>query len=668
MSFFSSVKKYGYYGCIIEDPDISKNRIFIENQGFDLKTLNPLPNVTFEFQNAAVQIGTIPAAAQYENPVIITQGKHGMSWSNARQYWLGGIGRTDPWLTVLDYSQTTSRVFRIPTRSGWEEEKEYTIFQYPRDLSTNDLRNDFWIGDDMATGGTYTVSTNSTFITPVKIKDDGTVLCITQDNDASGVTYLTSGENAITITNIRNTANISTFYIGDGSTSTGDQGSFFVEVHNGTNTYTIYKYGTRGNVSTPVITTTGLIANVIAQFPSNLKDNDTDRAVFYSSHFNASSVLTPTRYVWNKTVGDFMASTCVMNYPGANTYSTYASAPAYSAANYSVNSSNNYWMKPHLFKKNGTWYITFCTLEKCIKTFPTERWNTSLSRAWITYSIGSGFDDNILTYHSVYTWPSTDAFPRSWMPMTPQGDSLFIVQSGSVCSLLFDTTTGWAPSNTLNYDARAYGQDSVGRIYFITRGGEDLLSATQTGTTAEAYGFVGYNGIHVYDPNINAAKVSISLASGNIKYTNANISTNCYVSAFDNRTEIAVTFGLRVSQEATITTATAHGLTTGDIIDINVSNNTFTAANVSVTVLTTTTFKYVNYGAELGSTAITGSIKKQGPRLARNLTLTITGNSMVFANNSSNTISVTTSTSGDTTVPLTIKSAGQSYINVVKAS
>lgn len=670
MAFFSTVKKYGYYGSIIEDPDVKQNRIFIENQAFDKTTLTPIPGVTFEFQNAAMQVGSLPAINTSDFPMIITQGKYGMSWSNARQYWLGGIGRTDPWLLSLNYTTPTSKVFRIPARNGnRESDKEYTIVQYPRDLTTNDLRNDFWIGDDMAKGSSYTIATSSVNVIPLKVKDEGTIMCITQDNDATGVTYLTSGETTITITNLRNTANVTTFYIGDGPDSAGDPGSYFAEVHNGTNTYTLYKYGVRGNVSAPIITTTGLIANVVAQFPSNLKDPENEiRSVFYSSHLNASSVLTPTRYTWNKPAGDFIATTCTMTYPGANTYGTYASAPAYLAANYTINGANNYWMKPHVFKKNNNWYITYCTQEKCIATYPAERWNTSLSRTWMTYSIGAGLNDDQLTFHSAYTWPSTSAFPRSWVPITPNGDTMFIVQTGSVCKLTFDVTTGWASSNTLNYDARAYGLDSMGRIYFITKGSEDTLSATQTAATAENYGFNGYNAIHIYDPNINAANVSIQLDTGNHVYTNANVSANCYVSAFDNRVEISATFGQRTPPEATITTATAHGLTTGDIVDINVSDASLTCSNVAVTVLTTTTFKYTNYGASLVSTAITGSVKKKGPRVARNLTLNVIGNSMVFANNSSSSIAVTTSTSGDVTVPLTITSAGQSYVIVTNAT
>lgn len=669
MAFFSTVKKYGYYGCIIEDPDVSKNRIFIENQAFNVDTLAPIPGVTFEFQNAAMQISSLPAASMVENPIIITQGKYGMSWSNTRQYWLGGIGRTDPWLLALDYSQTVSRTFRVPTRSGWEEEKEYTVFQYPRDITTNDLRNDVWIGDDLADGATFTVATNSVNITPMKVKEDGMILCITQDNDASGVTYLTSGESSMTITNIRNTANISTFYIGEGPDDSGDSGSYFVEVHNGTATYNIYKYGSRGNVSATLGTITGAVTNIIAQFPSNLKDVETDREVFYSSHFNASSVLTPRRIVWHKKSGEFMISDCTMTYPGANTYGTYASAPAYLLANYSPNTSNNYWMKPHVFKKNGTWYITFCTLEKCIATYPAERWNTSLSRGWVTYSIGSGTDDNQLTFHSVYTWPSAATFPRSWVPTTPAGDVMFIAQTGTVCTLTFDTTTGWGVSNSLNYDARAYGQDSTGRLYFIARGAGDTLSATNTGVTVENYATTGYNTLHVYDTNINAAEVSISYDSGNHVYTNANINANCYVSAFSDRVEVSATFGVRAAQEATITTSVAHNLSVGDIVDVNVSNVIFTSSNVQVTAVpTATTFKYKNNGAEQTSLAITGSVKKKGPRVARDLTLRIAGDSMVFANNSSSTIVITTSTSGDVEVPLVITSAGKSYVTVTKAT
>lgn len=666
MTFFASVKKYGHYGYVVEDPDASQNRIFIENQAFDLETLTPIPNATFEFQNAAFQTTMLSGGNFSETPVVLTQGKCGTSWTATRNFWQGGIGRTDSWLSVLDYNNPDSmysRAFKVPGFAQQEKTQNFYAVFYPKDISTNDLRSDFWTGSDLAGPATNVTVSSSLFITPVAVKQDGTVMYITLDNDTQGVGYFSGTEAAPAITNLRSTSSVTVFYIGEGATFSSESSSYFVEVNTTNHNYDIYAYTARGNVSTSQLNVPGSVTNIIYQYPSNLKDSSSSRVVFYSSHFNASNILSPKRIVWNKNSGTFTSTDCTMTYPGSNTYSTYASPPSYLLANYTTTGSNNYWMKPHLFLKNGTWYITFCTLEKCIKAFANERWTTALSRTWVTYSIGSGLNDHQLTFHSALSWSSTDAFPRSWMPINAAGDSMFIVQTGTVCTINFDTTSGWVISNTENNDARAYGQDSTGRIFYVTRTIENNLSATLTGPTAEQYGTLGYNCIHVYDPNIPSANVVITMDNGNDIFTGSNVSANCYVSAFADNTEVStVTTGVRVANEATLTTSASHGLTTGDVVDIFVSVPAFVQSNATITVLSPTTFKYVNYGPEQASTGVTGTIRKQGARIEANLVLHIQGNSMVFSSNSASSLPITTSTSADVTVPLTIISAGQSIL------
>ena len=52
---FINAKQYGTANFIVEDPDPSKNRIFIENQAYDVNTLTPRFNEFYAVNDTSNQ-------------------------------------------------------------------------------------------------------------------------------------------------------------------------------------------------------------------------------------------------------------------------------------------------------------------------------------------------------------------------------------------------------------------------------------------------------------------------------------------------------------------------------------------------------------------------------------------------------------------------------------
>lgn len=539
MPLLCTIKQYGMYNYILEDPDPRYNRIFIENQAHNIKDLTPR-NEFFQFQSNldVVSSSSAMSANFYEFAPCDTNGKFGSSWSDTRTAWYGGIGKTDPWLLCLDYNYNPRRIF-------YDDETDFLYFNYYRDISTADIRSDWWQAKSMTSTNLYFATTQSYLTTPLykwrttKENKQGNALALVafnHDNTATNIarfTYTPGGLSSYT--NILSTT--IPFFIGNDDNGAG----FFINYNISNHNYDIYLINADVDItfaSSILKTVTGQgLASVCYQFPSNLKHDSDTKKVFYSGHWNASGVLSPKRIVWDKTTNNFYDANCTIVYPGANTYSTYGAAPT--SINYTADASNNWWMKPHVFQKNGNNYITFCTTEKCIYAFPYERWNaTQTQRNWITFSIGSGDTDNVLTYHSHYSWSTPYEMPRSWLPVNSSGNKLVVLQTGKTITLEFNETTGWQLKNTQSIDARFYAIDSTGRIYLFTRG---LASANQTSTAADVNRGNGWNEAHIYDTNLTAKNVNINIPNSLQTYTGNTIETQLQVSTDNKKT--LVSFG-----------------------------------------------------------------------------------------------------------------------------
>jgi len=534
MPLFANVKQNRTYNFVIEDPDSDFPRIFIENQAFNVKDLTPRIGEFFRWAGTNDQVSSHNAASAqwYDWPIVMTNGKHGGSWADSRQAWPGGLGRWDPWLLVLDYDHPIplSKFFLEYDRAT--NKRSFVAAFYPRDISTNNMRCDLWVGDNLTAIPYYKSDTTNYWPVPLYRRQDGLWLSLDLNQDYNYVLALKNVTSAINAYTLRTSA-VHQFFIGED----GNGGANFLEVHPNSHEYSVYNYGSIDEDQNPGISAsahpdlqavTGGYTGIIYQLPSNFKKTTSQRKVFYSSHFNASGILTPKRIIWNKTHNKFSYNNCTVTYPGANTYSSYSAPPANS--NYSTGLSNTWWIKGHAFKHNGVDYITFCTSEKCVHNYTAERWTTTQRRTWMTYSIGSGYDDDQLTFHSALTWPLIGDFPRSWVPANHDGNQMFVFQTAKYSYLTFDATTGWNVTSSEPLDIRAYGQDSTGRMWGVTRG---LATATQTGGTADAASNVGYNSVYTLDPTLGY-NITIQMANATYSYTGNTINTSCNVSIKDS--------------------------------------------------------------------------------------------------------------------------------------
>ncbi len=538
-------KRIQEYNWIIEDPDPRNSKIYIDNRAYDTKTLLPLRNDQFWFSDNTDVTAPGAEANWYDWPIIITNGKFGNSWSDGRQSWPGGPGRWDPWILCLDYDINLKRAIYNPLNNG-------VIVNIPRDITGDNMRQDVFGGNRLSYVPTARTTTQNDFVTYITRTDSGYWLAYDHNNLGTSIIVARADYNSFTNYGIRGNNAVLQFYVGR-----DDLGSFnFVEVNCNTGSnYSFFKISPQqwqgstitasANAAVSNFTLTNSIGGGFAriyQFPSNLKHNPAtpNRKVFYSSHFSAAGVLSPLEIVWDKNIGRFIYQNCVMTYPDGTTYLTYGAAPTDN--NYSVNTNNTWWMKPHVFSVNGEWFISFLFIEKCIATFTTERFAaSSLQRNWLTFRINPDNDNNLI-YHSLFNWETPWDIPRSWVPITPSGDELLVMQNGRTKRLVFHPTNGWVVAETMPVDTRAYGIDSTGRIYLINRAN---APATTTGATADYITNTGYNSIYTYVPNTPRV-MGVVADQTNYTFTGTNIESNVRIILSDAK-ELVANGNVRIS-------------------------------------------------------------------------------------------------------------------------
>jgi hypothetical protein len=293
-------------------------------------------------------------------------------------------------------------------------------------------------------------------------------------------------------------------------------------------------------------------------YPSNIRRASSTRRVMYTGHFDASNILAPIRYVWNPADGSVTATNCTMTYQSSNTYSTYA-------AKYTTESVTTYnyysWkMQPQQFTVNGVNYITFWLVDKMAYTGNgLSRWSTSQKRTMMTYTIGSGTGDDVLTYHSSYTFPTVNDIPREWMPINSSGTQVMVPVTLQMKFFSFNETTGWAPTGTYPYEFRAVGLDQTNRIWGVSR------------EKAQAV-------LHMITPTIPVT-INVVMAASSFTFTGSNISTSCTVDAYgSDGTRIATSVNLAIDGNTMLfTTNSTKNLT------VTTSASASTVVNLTIT-------------------------------------------------------------------------------------
>lgn len=164
----------------------------------------------------------------------------------------------------------------------------------------------------------------------------------------------------------------------------------------------------------------------------------------------------------------------------------------------------------------------------------------------------------------------------------------------------------------------------------------DLAAATTAGnTTVYAPGSTATTGIEFAVAPVNNAKISVCYASavsatytqtgqdpfgsgtGHLVHQSVAVKPaairgkdiDVYFSAL-TIVGTAVTNKALTSNVATITTSTAHGLTTGDSVVVSIGDTTFDGTYTVASTPTTTTFTYAKTHANVTSASATGTVKK----------------------------------------------------------
>ena len=441
---------------------------------------------------------------------------------------------------------------------------------------------------------------------------------------------------------------------------TDDTNIFIVSVSTGANNISVDRYTLAGgaNVATNVLAAVGPgspTTNILNQYPSNIRDDSATRKVFYTGHFNTSGLISPLRIVWTKSVSSTVVATaCTMVHPAGTTGNTFVNVPT--AGLYNANGYNVYWCKPHQFTIAGVNYITFVTIDQFFYA-RTSRFASIRQRTWATYRISAGTADDTLTFHSACSFPDVNDFPLNAIPFTQAGNKMVVASTNNTSIYTYDVRTFSASS--WSYATPSSGITSV-TMTLANHGLAVGTNITVSGTTAST------------NPPNGVYKIA-SVPTANTFTFIVNASTTGIPTGTAGGTP-AISLGW---QQTTISAVRARGMGVDTLGRLWVTARTPTIGRIEIHLITEdlansisirldnaisgTDLRYVYSGTTISANALVDVFNASGVRVVSSLLLTISGTSMTFANGATS-VSVTTSASTSTQVPVSIIDAGQSQI------
>jgi hypothetical protein len=566
MTILFGTKQGSAYGNVMEDPDTSKSRIFIENMGMDASNLTPKFGEFWNFQDTTNQVAPNPQTNWYNYPPMVTNnGK--WCWGPLSMYanqenW-AAPGHMDPWMASLDYENIVGK-YTLKTSSG------LVCIGIHNSFSTNDSLMDWWIGSDMAGTPSYRVLQTSNhclcFYEDPNSQDE--FYAINYDNNSYSIGKMRFTGLGTTFTAIRSNA-LNNFFLGKNL----DGSPMFVEVDGANNRLDVVRYPSSGSAIFALSNAHPFPSQWHYQFPSNVRTDDVDRKVFYQGGWDAEpreeyKKAVFTRFVWNPTTAEVVATPCTLSYPAGTNHKDYQRTGFYTAGNHAA-TRNAWFYKPHQFTVAGVNYITFLSIDRYNPNSATSRWyyyHNDKRNTWVTFSIGSGLNDNVLTYHSTFEWTdSSRQYPRYFCPLNEIGNQLLIIKNDEVSTITFDVVKGWYQHDAESISARSFCIDSVGRVFMTTTA---YNSYYDTDSTAYDYGTArGYNIIHQYNYSVPTT-ISISFSTSTFVYAGVSLSANLIVDTRDYT-------GLRIATNIKLT--------------ISGGNMVFTDGSQSKTITTTST-------------------------------------------------------------------------------
>lgn len=137
MAKLLTCKSLSKYGLVWVDPDTSKNRIFLDNYGYDYDTLAPKWMQTFIWQDRAGRMNT---STDYNDWGFVQTGNlDGCAWANSNTGTYSAAGYLDSWYMSLDYRT-------YPVKRVLKNARNNIMCTYPSDAAGN---GNWWLGRDM---------------------------------------------------------------------------------------------------------------------------------------------------------------------------------------------------------------------------------------------------------------------------------------------------------------------------------------------------------------------------------------------------------------------------------------------------------------------------------------------------------------------------------------
>lgn len=540
-------KRASHYNWIVEDPDPARNRIFIENLAYDTDSLRARPNESFMGQGGDLAFSTSTDHSNYM--LMHTNGKFwwGTSWARQDTYCV--VGHNEPWFASLDYD-------RYPGKNNVISSNGYVNFCHYQDYSSYTGRSLVWIGTDMAGMAQYLAG--SVGMNSILFYEDPLVT-----NEWYGIYHYsvnttttphTLGPTIVKVKIYGGGMYIITgrsipghlFFVGRNSDST----ALFVRIDGNTQSLDFYKCSSGAYVA---LTQSWVHPGPPIwhyQFPSNIRHDSERRKVFYQGGWDRNpqeEYKQPFfhRFVHDPVSGLVDIQPCVCVFPAGKTHNDYQMTVRYEPS-YHGQYNNSWYYKPHQFTVNGTTYLTYMYIDRAAPSYRLERswyYRRDRQNTWVTFTVGSGENDNVLTYHSTYTWEQHGNMVRYMMPINHIGNQLIVLRKDTMGTLTFDTLLGWIYHDQENLSVRGVAMDSVGRVYVGTTGHNYYDD-----TNAYRYDYnqgKGYGMLFEYIPN---TPISIYAQTDQTTYTysGSTIQSNIFVQARDSLNDTRVVANVRL--------------------------------------------------------------------------------------------------------------------------
>lgn len=526
---------------IVEDPDPTKSRIFIENMGCDVKNLS-IRFGEFFFRQETDGVYNPYTSDDFSNyPPMYTQNKSAyFIAAYANQQTEAPPGHCDPWLASLDYENYPG-ARQVKTSSGLIVMGRYSGYSTTTGLA------DYWIGYDTIDSATYHLKDTGNLCTMLyedaQIQDEYYVLKYNQGTTYLGKLGFTA--QSVTYTNLRSSAGTNIFFVGKCT----DDTAMYAEVNGNNQNIEFYNCPSR---STPTLVYTYYSREPDTfhyQYPSNIRHDADTKKVFYQcgwdAHpYNEYKQLFMERFIFNPETKTVVSAPCQLIYPEGKTSVNYI-APFWYESTWHASTRNAWFYKPHQFSIGQRKFITVLSVDKYQPNSFTQRafYYRGVNRnRWITYEI-SNSNDTVLTYHSVISWDETRSYPRYYMPINESGTQLLVIKNEDVCTVTFDVENGWYKHDFEYISARSAAIDTAGRIYIATTGAN-----TYYDTNANRYDNSNGNSwcrVYQYQPSVPTS-IEAYFENTAYTYTGTNISTSIKLSARNSAGQL-VAKNLRVT-------------------------------------------------------------------------------------------------------------------------